>query len=156
MGTDMKRQHALGFGMGLVVGAILSVALPSHPLASLPSPASLAIPEAVHRAFAEEAPVLVIDVREPCRAAAVRAAVSSDRATTWSVPAGLAVAATSRINPSGATPARSASRRQTCSGGSWPDSSRPTATAGRSRPPMVSKSGSPPMAARSGPLAMAK
>lgn len=79
MGTDMKRQNALGFGMGLVVGAILSIALPSHPLASLPSPASLAIPEAVHRAFAEEAPVLVIDVREPCRAAAVRAAVSSDR-----------------------------------------------------------------------------
>ena len=75
----MKRQRMLAFGMGLAIGAILSAALPRHSLANLPSPSSLSVPEAVRRLIAEEKPVLVIDVREPSRAAAVRAAVSSDR-----------------------------------------------------------------------------
>lgn len=75
----MKRQRVLAFGMGLALGAILSAALPRHSLANLPSPSSLSVPEAVRRLIAEEKPVLVIDVREPSRAAAVRAAVSSER-----------------------------------------------------------------------------
>jgi hypothetical protein len=75
----MRRQRVLAFGMGLVLGTMLSVALPSRPLADLPSRPSLPVPEALRQWVAEEKPVLVIDVREPSRAAAVRAAVSSDR-----------------------------------------------------------------------------
>ena len=75
----MKMQSALGFGIGMLFCAILSVALPHQTLANLHSPSSLSVPEAVRWAIGEEKPVLVIDVREPSRAAAVRAAVSSDR-----------------------------------------------------------------------------
>jgi hypothetical protein len=75
----MRRQRALAFGMGLALGTILSAALPSRPLANLSSPPSLPVPEVLRQLVAEEKPVLVIDVREPSRAAAVRAAVSSDR-----------------------------------------------------------------------------
>jgi hypothetical protein len=79
MDANMKMQSALGFGMGMVFGAILSVALPRQTLADLPSPSSLSVPEAVRWAIGEEKPVLVIEVGEPARAAAVRAAVSSER-----------------------------------------------------------------------------
>jgi len=75
----MKLQRMLPFGMGLVFGTILSAAFPGHPLANLPSSSSLSILEVVHRVVAEEKPVLVIDVREPSRVAAVRAAISSER-----------------------------------------------------------------------------
>jgi hypothetical protein len=75
----MKLQRVLGFGMGLAFGTTLSIALPSHPLADLPSASTLFAPEVVRSLVAEETPVLVIDVREPSRAAAVRAAISSDR-----------------------------------------------------------------------------
>ena len=79
MHAYMKLQRVLAFGVGLAFGTILSATLPRHPLANLPSPSSLSFPEAVRRLVAEERPVLVIDVREPSRAAAVRAAVSSER-----------------------------------------------------------------------------
>ena len=79
MHTYMKLQRVLAFGVGLAFGTILSAALPRHPLANLPSPSSLSVPEVVRRLVAEEKPVLVIDVREPSRAAAVRAAISSER-----------------------------------------------------------------------------
>lgn len=79
MHAYMELQRMLAFGVGLAFGTILSATLPRHPLANLPSPSSLSVPEAVRRLVAEERPVLVIDVREPSRAAAVRAAVSSER-----------------------------------------------------------------------------
>jgi hypothetical protein len=79
MRVQMKLQRLMVFGMGLALGTVLSTAVPRHPLASLPSPSILSSPEAVRRLVAEEKPVLVIDVREPSRAAAVRAAISSER-----------------------------------------------------------------------------
>ena len=65
--------------MGMAFGTIMSVTLPHQTLANLPSRSSLSVPEVVRWAIGEEKPVLVIDVREPSRAAAVRAAISSER-----------------------------------------------------------------------------
>ena len=77
----MKRHGMLGFGAGILLGGLLGALLDVSPVDALPKVdlPELSVPDRV-RAFASSRhPVLVIDVREPSRTAAVRAAIGGER-----------------------------------------------------------------------------
>ena len=70
----MKDRSWLGFGMGLVLGGILGTWLPDAQWPALHR-ATRSVSADLREATGFQEPVLVIDVRDSARAAAVRAAI---------------------------------------------------------------------------------
>ncbi len=77
----MKSHGMLGFGMGLLFGGAIATFIDLAPLNPLPEVTlpNVSVAEAVRELRSGQKPVLVIDVREPWRASAVRAAIEDER-----------------------------------------------------------------------------